>query len=90
MTDIHAISFSRQIKEQYYQTFAELLAYNRADESDPEVQREFTKRLRAITQRHQDTVMTMANAVVEVKHNYTQDGTLKMPRFQWNIQVRGD
>ncbi len=54
------------------------------------MQREFTKRLRAITQRHQDTVMTMANAVVEVKHNYTQDGTLKMPRFQWNIQVRGD
>lgn len=80
--------FLPQIKEHYTQTFAELLAFDGLDERDPEVQKAFTAKLKNISIRHQDTVMIMANAVLEVKNKYTREGTVKMPRFQWNIQVK--
>ncbi len=69
----------------------ELLAFREQDAEDREVLQSFTDRLKSVSYRHKDLVMTMAGAALEVKRLFLkgtkEEKSLKLPRFERNIQV---
>jgi len=57
----------RVVTNQYAQSFKELIAFERLDGKNPDTLKEFTAALMNIRERHADTVIAMAEAVMEHK-----------------------
>jgi predicted Ser/Thr protein kinase len=53
----------------------DIIAFEKANEKDPEVLKKFIQTLFAIRERHANTVPIMAEAVMEVRSNYATKGT---------------
>jgi hypothetical protein len=53
----------------------DIIAFEKANEKDPEVLKKFIQTLFAIRERHANTVPIMAEAVMEVKSNYATKGS---------------
>ena len=57
----------RVVTNQYAQSFKELIAFERLDGKSPTTLKDFTAALMNIRERHADTVIAMAEAVMEHK-----------------------
>ena len=57
----------RVVTNQYAQSFKELIAFERMDGKSPTTLKDFTAALMNIRERHADTVIAMAEAVMEHK-----------------------
>ncbi len=53
----------------------DIIAFEKANDKDPEVLKKFIQTLFAIRERHANTVPIMAEAVMEVKSNYATKGS---------------
>ena len=79
-----------EIFDQYRQSFADIVAFStrKCRPDDAQVHSDFTDRVAMIRDRHSELVTVMAQAVYEVKNEYTvsrsQHG--KLPKFERNIQ----
>ena len=77
----------------YAQSFKDVLVYEKSNPKDPKVLKDFTKSIDKIRDRHTNTVITMAEAVMAMKHSATSvqkngkngNGN-KQPRYMQNIQ----
>ena len=83
------------VTRQYAQSFKEMMAYESLSAKDPAVLNDFTSALMNIRERHSDTVISMAEAVMELKSiqkaEDKQKGKLSKrretrPKFEKNIQ----
>ena len=85
------IIFQIVVKD-YAQSFKDVLVYEKSNPKDPKVLKDFTKTIDKIRDRHTNTVITMAEAVMAMKHSATSvqkngNGN-KQPRYMQNIQVK--
>ena len=77
----------------YAQSFKDVLVYEKSNPKDLKVLKDFTKTIDKIRDRHTNTVITMAEAVMAMKHSATsvqkngknRNGN-KQPRYMQNIQ----
>ena len=83
------------VTRQYAQSFKEMLAYETLSPKDPAVLADFTSALMNIRERHSDTVISMAEAVMELKTIQKREDKMKgqyskrkemRPKFEKNIQ----
>ena len=83
------------VTRQYAQSFKEVLAFESLSAKDPAVLNDFTSTLMTIRERHSDTVISMAEAVMELKSIQKQEDKQKgkyskrkemRPKFEKNIQ----
>jgi len=81
------------VVKDYAQSFKDVLVYEKSNPKDPNVLKDFTKTIDKIRDRHTNTVITMAEAVMAMKHSATSvqksgkngNGN-KQPRYMQNIQ----
>jgi len=76
----------RVVTNQYAQSFKELIAFERLDGKNPTILKEFTAALMNIRERHADTVIAMAEAVMEHKIKELKVMQSKHANKQKNIQ----
>ena len=82
------------VTRQYAQSFKDVLAYESLSAKDPAVLNDFTNSLINIRERHSDTVISMAEAVMELKTIQAQEDKeagrkskhRNRPKFEKNIQ----
>ena len=83
------------VRRQYAQSFKEMLSFESLSAKDPAVLNDFTSSLITIRERHSDTVIAMAEAVMELKNFQkavdNQKGRIghhrdSRPKFEKNIQ----
>ena len=73
--------------EDYAQSFRDVLAFERSNPKDPEVLKDFADAVFRVRERHTNTVIIMAEAVMEMKNNaQRQHNGAKQPRYMENIQ----
>ena len=80
--------------EDYAQSFRDVIAFERSNPKDPQVLKEFAQALYRVKDRHTNTVIFMAEAVMEMKNNAMQrnignhriSNGAKQPRYMENIQ----
>ena len=75
--------------EDYAQSFRDVLAFENSNPKDPKVLKDFAEALFKVRERHTNTVIIMAEAVMEMKANaqkYGQINGSKQPKFMDNIQ----
>jgi len=90
---IHETEACRIVVKDYAQSFKDVLVYEKSNPKDPNVLKDFTKTIDKIRDRHTNTVITMAEAVMAMKHSATSvqksgkngNGN-KQPRYMQNIQ----
>ena len=79
----------RVVTQQYAQSFQEVTAFEKLCVKEEGVLQDFTSALMTIRERHADTVIAMAEAVMELKIKEKQQGTNGghlRPKFEKNIQ----
>jgi pyruvate dehydrogenase kinase 2/3/4 len=81
------------VVEEYAQSFRDVLAFERANPKDPKVMSDFAHALINVRERHTNTVIIMAEAVLEMKlHQSSEEngngngGSGRKPRYMDNIQ----
>ena len=80
------------VVQDYAQSFRDVLAFENSNPNDAKTLKEFSEQLWKIRERHTNTVITMAEAVIQMKQtmeelqeNNGHNGQ-KQPRFMENIQ----
>jgi len=84
--DTHACKI---VVDDYAQSFRDVLAFEKSNPKDPEVLKGFAEALHKVRERHTNTVIIMAEAVMEMKANAQRHGQIngtKQPRYMENIQ----
>merc|ERR1719433_1177401 len=81
---IHETEACRIVVKDYAQSFKDVLVYEKSNPKDPNVLKDFTKTIDKIRDRHTNTVITMAEAVMAMKHSATsvQKSGKKRKRIQ--------
>lgn len=85
----HIFDFFQIVVEDYAQSFRDLLPFELCKPNDPKVMNDFTEALFKVRERHTNTVITMAEAVMEMKVKAQKQGQVnggKQPRYMENIQ----
>ena len=77
--------------KEYAQSFRDLLPYEKSNPNDAKTLENFAECIIKIRERHTNTVITMAEAVMEMKQkqkvtNQGSNGHNKQPRYMENIQ----
>ena len=75
--------------DDYAQSFRDVLAFEKSNPTDPKVLKDFAEALFKIRDRHTNTVIIMAEAVMEMKSIAQKNGQIngaKQPRYMENIQ----
>ena len=77
--------------KEYAQSFRDLLPYEKSNPNDAKTLENFAECIIKIRERHTNTVITMAEAVMEMKQkqkvtNKGSNGHNKQPRYMENIQ----
>ncbi len=78
------------VVDDYAQSFRDLLPFEHCSPKDPKVLKDFAEALFKVRERHTNTVIIMAEAVMEMKVKATREGQIhngsKQPRYMENIQ----
>ena len=76
--------------DDYAQSFRDVLAFEKSNPNDPKVLRDFAEALIRVRDRHTNTVMFMAEAVMEMKNKAMSEGSRnghhKQPKYMENVQ----
>ena len=76
--------------DDYAQSFRDVLAFEKSNPKDPKVLREFAEALIRVRDRHTNTVIFMAEAVMEMKNKVMRDSRngyhQKQPKYMENVQ----
>lgn len=75
--------------DEYAQSFRDVMAFENSNPKDLSVMTKFAEALVKVRDRHTNTVITMAEAVMELKQNAIKSGIQngsKQPRYMENIQ----
>jgi len=86
---LHETQACKIVVEDYAQSFRDVIAFERSNPKDPKVLKEFAEALYRVRERHTNTVIFMAEAVMEMKNNAQRNigcNGAKQPRYMENIQ----
>lgn len=83
---LHQTHACRVVVDEYAQSFRDVLSFETADSTDSKVLDDFSSVLYKIRERHSNTVICMAEAVMELKNVAGHDHSGKQPRYMENIQ----
>ena len=89
---INTNSIFQIVVKEYAQSFRDLLPYEKSNPNDAKTLENFAECIIKIRERHTNTVITMAEAVMEMKqkqkvtNNSGKNGHNKQPRYMENIQ----
>ena len=77
------------VVDDYAQSFRDVLAFEKSNQKDPAVRKAFSEAVHKVRERHTNTVIIMAEAVMEMKANAQRHGQIngaKQPRYYglWN------
>ena len=87
---LHETHACKIVVDDYAQSFRDLLPFEHCSPKDPKVLKDFAEALFKVRERHTNTVIIMAEAVMEMKVKATREGQIhngsKRPRYMENIQ----
>jgi hypothetical protein len=81
--------FFQIVVDDYAQSFRDVLSFEKSNPKDPKVLKEFSEAVHKVRERHTNTVIIMAEAVMEMKNNaqrHGQSNGTKQPKYMENIQ----
>jgi len=84
--DTHACKI---VVDDYAQSFRDVLSFEKSNPKDPKVLKAFSEAVHKVRERHTNTVIIMAEAVMEMKNNaqrHGQSNGTKQPKYMENIQ----
>jgi len=84
--DTHACKI---VVDDYAQSFRDVLSFEKSDPKDPKILKAFSEAVHKVRERHTNTVIIMAEAVMEMKNNaqrHGQSNGTKQPKYMENIQ----
>ena len=76
------------VVDDYAQSFRDVIAFEKANPKDPKVLLDFANALLTVRDRHTNTVIIMAEAVMEMKSKAQKSGQngSKQPKYMENVQ----
>jgi len=87
---LHETHACKIVVDDYAQSFRDVLAFEKSNPNDPKVLRDFAEALIRVRDRHTNTVMFMAEAVMEMKNKAMSEGSRnghhKQPKYMENVQ----
>ena len=81
--------FFQIVVDDYAQSFRDVLSFEKSNPKDPKVLKAFSEAVHKVRERHTNTVIIMAEAVMEMKNNaqrHGQSNGTKQPKYMENIQ----